>query len=149
MKLAQPTLESPFNVRAISALCISIAADALDYVGAPIFALPVIGDIADGIVISMLYRLTGSKISTAFNVIEFIPFIGDMIPTYTISTLMWILRESRKRKDTKLHLVARKRQEMITSIGYPSGASTAFNLGGDRLRTRFRRARAVFRSRLT
>jgi hypothetical protein len=91
--------ELPFQVRAISALVISVIADAMDYMGAPIFALPVIGDITDGIVIALLYRLTGSKASAAINTIELIPFIGDFIPTYTITTLVWMLRESHKRNN--------------------------------------------------
>jgi hypothetical protein len=95
--------ELPFEVRAISALGISVVADALDYIGAPIFALPIIGDIADGIVMTLLYRLTGSKTSTAVNAIEFIPFIGDFIPAYTITTLVWILRESRRRHSWRHH----------------------------------------------
>jgi hypothetical protein len=96
-KSNQPDL--PFGVRATAALGISIVADALDYIGAPIFALPIAGDIADAIVMAILYRLTGSKTSTAVNSIEFIPLIGDMIPAYTISTLLWILRTSYKTKD--------------------------------------------------
>ena len=147
MKLAQTTLEIPFKVRAISALGISVIADALDYAGAPIFALPVIGDIADGIVIAMIYRLTGSKISTAINAIEFIPFIGDMIPTYTISTLMWILMGSRKKKDGRLHLMP-KEHKVAASIGDRVGRSTIVDAGGDDLRTRIRRGRAIFRSRM-
>ena len=91
--------ELPFGVRATAALGISIVADALDYIGAPIFALPIAGDIVDAIVMAILYRLTGSKTSTAINSIEFIPLIGDMIPAYTISTLLWILRTSYKTKD--------------------------------------------------
>src|ERR671920_2547477 len=89
----------PFEVRATAALGISIVADALDYIGAPLFALPIAGDIVDAIVMAMLYRLTGSKTSAAINSIEFIPLIGDMVPAYTISTLLWILRASTKRKN--------------------------------------------------
>ena len=89
--------ELPFEVRAASALGVSVVADALDYVGAPIFALPIIGDIADAAVVAILYRLTGNKTSTAINAIEFIPFIGDFVPTYTITTLVWIAKELRKR----------------------------------------------------
>jgi hypothetical protein len=96
-KSNQPDL--PFGVRATAALGISIVADALDYIGAPIFALPIAGDVVDAIVMAILYRLTGSKTSTAINSIEFIPVIGDMIPAYTISTLLWILRTSYKTKD--------------------------------------------------
>jgi hypothetical protein len=77
---------------------VSVVADALDYVGSPIFALPVIGDISDAIVMAILYRLTGSKRSAVINAIEFIPFVGDFIPTYTITTLMWIFKEMRKEK---------------------------------------------------
>jgi hypothetical protein len=88
-----------FEVRATAALGISIVADVLDYIGAPIFALPIAGDIIDAIVMAILYNLTGSKTSTAINSIEFIPVIGDMVPVYTISTLLWILKASRKRED--------------------------------------------------
>jgi hypothetical protein len=91
----------PFEVRATAALGISVVADALDYIGAPIFALPIVGDVVDAIVMAILYHLTGSKTSTAINSIEFIPVIGDMIPAYTISTLLWILRASHKRKDNE------------------------------------------------
>jgi hypothetical protein len=98
--------ELPFEFRAAAALGISIVADTLDYVAAPIFALPVIGDIADGVVMTLLYRLTRSKTAAAMNLLEFVPFIGDMIPTYTLSTIMWILRESKKRKYGSLQLVS-------------------------------------------
>ena len=90
-----------FEVRATAALGISVVADVLDYIGAPIFALPIVGDVVDAVVMAILYNLTGSKTSTAINSIEFIPVIGDMIPAYTISTLLWILRGSRKRKDNE------------------------------------------------
>jgi hypothetical protein len=86
-----------FTIRAALALGISVIADGLDYVGAPIFALPLVGDIADLIVMGLLYRITKSRRNVFINTIEFIPFIGDLIPTYTISTLMWIRRESRRR----------------------------------------------------
>ena len=88
-----------FEVRATAALGISVVADVLDYIGAPIFALPIVGDVVDAVVMAILYHLTGSKTSTAINSIEFIPVIGDMIPAYTVSTLLWILRGSHKRKD--------------------------------------------------
>ena len=100
-----------FKVKATTALGISLLADALDYVAAPIFALPIIGDLADGVVMTILYRLTGSKTSAALNLVEFIPFIGDMIPTYTISTLLWIFKEWRKRKDGNLQLFPEWRKQ--------------------------------------
>jgi hypothetical protein len=31
---------------------------------------------------------------------EFIPFVGDLLPVYTLSTLMWISKESKKGKNT-------------------------------------------------
>jgi hypothetical protein len=93
-------LDLPFEVRATAALGVSIVADALDYIGAPVFALPIVGDVVDAIVMAMLYRLTGSKTSAAINSIEFIPVIGDMVPAYTISTLLWILRASPKRTNS-------------------------------------------------
>jgi hypothetical protein len=91
--------ELPFEVRATAALGISVFVDALDYIGAPLFALPIAGDVVDAFVMAILYRLTGSKTSTAINSIEFIPLVGDMLPVYTLSTLLWILRASHKRKD--------------------------------------------------
>lgn len=124
--------DSSFGLRAASALGISIIADGLDYVGAPIFAMPVIGDIADLVVAGLLYRITKSKVSVAINAIEFIPFIGDFIPTYTISTLLWILNESRKRNR------ARSRQEQ---------QARNIVIQNENLQTRIRRAYAIFRSR--
>jgi hypothetical protein len=47
----------PFGVRATAALGISIVVDALDYIGAPLFALPIAGDIVDAIVMAILYQL--------------------------------------------------------------------------------------------
>jgi hypothetical protein len=91
-------LDSAFKLRAATALAISAAADALDYVAAPLFALPVIGDIPDAIVTSILFAITKSKRSTLLNMVEFVPVIGDLVPTFTISTLLWIYGESRKEK---------------------------------------------------
>lgn len=90
-------MESIFKTRAATALAISVAADALDYVAAPLFGIPVIGDISDAIVTSTLFAITRSKRSTLLNMIEFVPVIGDFVPTYTISTLIWIYGESRKK----------------------------------------------------
>ncbi len=94
--------EVSFTRRAISALGISIVADALDYIAAPIFDAPILGDVFDVFVTGLLYSITRSKISTALNTIEFIPFVGDFIPTYTLSTLMWIVREQKKRYNKKI-----------------------------------------------
>ena len=91
-------MESVFKIRAATALAISVAADALDYVAAPLFAIPVIGDIPDAIVASVLYAITRSKRSTLLNMVEFVPVVGDFVPTYTISTLLWIYGESKKKK---------------------------------------------------
>jgi hypothetical protein len=118
--------ELPFEVRATAALGISIVADALDYFGAPIFALPIVGDIVDVIVMAMLYRLTASKTSAAINSIEFIPLIGDMIPTYTISTLLWILRVSSKRKDND-NLLSMNRSNHTGSITRINDQLTKYN----------------------
>ena len=84
--------------RATAALAVSVAADALDYAGAPLFATPVIGDIADGIIMATLSAITRSKRSTLINAIEFVPVIGDFVPIYTISTLLWIYSEFKKRR---------------------------------------------------
>jgi hypothetical protein len=74
------------------ALGISIIADALDYLVAPLFSIPVIGDVFDVITTGLLYSITKSKVSVIMNLAEFIPF-GDFLPVYTVSTLIWIMRE--------------------------------------------------------
>lgn len=84
---------SVFKFKAASALGISVIADALDYFAAPFFGLPVVGDIFDAIVVSILFSITKSKMSAAINMIEFIPVVGDFIPVYTLSTLLWISKE--------------------------------------------------------
>jgi hypothetical protein len=88
--------DTSFVRRAITALGVSIVADGLDYFAAPLFSTPLIGDIFDFIVTSLLYSITRSKSSTAINMTEFIPFVGDLIPVYTLSTLLWISKELRK-----------------------------------------------------
>ena len=85
-----------FKLRAASALAISLIGDLLDYIAAPIFDVPLVGDIFDVILTSLLFRITRSKVSTAINTLEFIPFVGDLIPTYTLSTVIWIMRQWRK-----------------------------------------------------
>jgi hypothetical protein len=86
-------------------LGISIIADGLDYLAAPIFGVPTIGDVFDIIVSALLYFITKSKVSLIINLTEFIPFLGDFIPVYTVSTVIWILRELED--DDKLILVKR------------------------------------------
>ena len=34
-----------------------------------------------------------SKVSVIMNLAEFIPFVGNFLPVYTVSTLIWIMRE--------------------------------------------------------
>jgi hypothetical protein len=51
-----------------------------------------------GIVTSILYGLTRSKRSTLLNLVEFVPVIGDFVPAYTISTLLWIYSESKQKQ---------------------------------------------------
>jgi hypothetical protein len=92
-----------FGSRAITALGVSIIADALDYFAAPLFGSPIIGDIFDSIVTSLLYSITKSKSATAINLIEFIPIVGDFVPVYTLSTLYWISKELRKPKSESIH----------------------------------------------
>jgi hypothetical protein len=93
VKQDRSTNKSLFKVRATSALIISVVADGLDYFAAPLFGIPVLGDIFDAVIVSLLYSITRSKMSTALNMIEFIPLVGDFIPVYTLSTLMWIGKE--------------------------------------------------------
>jgi hypothetical protein len=82
------------KVRMAYALTISIMADLLDYIGASVLGVPIIGDMFDFIVISLLYSITKSKVSLIINLAEFIPFVGDFLPVYTVSTIIWILKES-------------------------------------------------------
>lgn len=84
--------KSSFGAAAL-ALFISVTADALDYLVAPIFSTPIIGDAFDVIVTGMLYSITKSKVSVIMNLAEFIPFVGDFLPVYTVSTLLWIIRQ--------------------------------------------------------
>jgi hypothetical protein len=102
LKVADSTKGRSFSLRAASALGISIIADALDYIAAPVFDMPILGDVFDFFTNSLLYSLTRSKTSAAINLIEFIPFVGDFIPVYTISTLLWIYSESKKHKKIEL-----------------------------------------------
>lgn len=90
--------DASFKDKALAALGISVIADALDYFAAPIFSAPIVGDIFDSFITSLLYSITKSKLSTAINMAEFIPFIGDFLPVYTLSTLMWISKESKRQK---------------------------------------------------
>ena len=82
-----------FKRKALTAMGISVAADILDYIAAPVFAVPVIGDAFDALTIALLYNVTKSKFSTTLNMMEFIPVIGDLLPVYTFSTLAWIIKE--------------------------------------------------------
>jgi hypothetical protein len=80
-----------FGIAAL-ALLISVIADALDYVAAPLFATPIIGDVFDVVTTGLLYSITRSKVSVILNLAEFVPFV-DFLPVYTVSTLIWIMRE--------------------------------------------------------
>lgn len=81
-----------FKIRVTLALGISIVADILDYLAAPIFGVPILGDIFDVIVTGLLYLITRSKVSVIMNLAEFIPFLGDFLPVYTVSTMLWVIR---------------------------------------------------------
>jgi hypothetical protein len=59
-----------FRFRAASALGISVFADLLDYIAAPIFDIPILGDIFDVITTSLLFNITRSRVSTAINTID-------------------------------------------------------------------------------
>ena len=106
--------DAPFIHKAAAAMTISVIADALDYFAAPLFDVPVIGDIFDVITTSLLYSITKSKVSTAINTIELIPVIGDLVPTYTLSTLLWISRELKKQTKMK-KVVKYKNYQLIES----------------------------------
>jgi hypothetical protein len=56
--------DSSFIRRAIAARGIFYGGHGLDYFAAPIFGSPIIGDILDSFVISILYSITRSKLAT-------------------------------------------------------------------------------------
>jgi len=89
------------------ALGISLVADLLDYLAAPIFGVPIIGDVFDVIVSGLLFSITRSKVLLIMNLAEFIPFLGDFLPVYTISTLIWVLRAQEENKLVLLKRVVR------------------------------------------
>lgn len=91
-----------FKSRAVSALVISIIGDLLDYIAAPVFDMPIAGDVFDVLLTSLLFRITRSKVSTVINTFELIPFVGDLFPTYTLSTIIWIVREWRIAEKEKI-----------------------------------------------
>jgi len=66
------------------------SADVLDFIGGPILAIPPIGDIPNVIITGLLFAITRNKRSAAINLIKFVPIVGDYIPTYTVTTLMWV-----------------------------------------------------------
>lgn len=101
VKLESQIQKAPFELRAAAALGVSVVADLLDYVASPIFATPIVGDIADMFVSTILYSLTRSKRGAVINMIEFIPVVGDLVPAYTISTLLWIRREMTSKDSVK------------------------------------------------
>ncbi len=94
-------VDSSFKLRAGAALAVAVAADVIDYAAAPLSAIPIIGDIPDAIITGILFAITRSKRSTLLNLIEFVPVIGDFVPTYTLTTLMWIYKESRKKNEER------------------------------------------------
>ena len=96
-----------FRIRVVLALGISLVADLLDYLAAPVFGVPIIGDIFDVFVSSLLFSITKSKVLLIMNLAEFIPFLGDFLPVYTISTLIWVLREQEENKLVLLKRVVR------------------------------------------
>ena len=108
--------DASFKDKALAALGISVIADALDYFAAPIFSAPIVGDIFDSFITGLLYSITKSKLSTAINMAEFIPFIGDFLPVYTLSTLMWISKESKRRNKEDLRKYDAQYSETKTPV---------------------------------
>jgi hypothetical protein len=92
------SLHYVFKMRANSALVVPVGVDALDYLAPMLSAMQILSDISDGIAIGILYEITGSKRSILLNLVEFIPVIGDFVPAYTISRLLWIYSESRQKQ---------------------------------------------------
>ena len=74
-----------FMSRLLVALTISVIADAIDFAEGPILGIPPIGAVSNAVVTGILYAITRNKKSATINATKFIPFIGDFIPTYTIT----------------------------------------------------------------
>ena len=108
--------DASFKDKALAALGVSVIADALDYFAAPIFSAPIVGDVFDSFITGLLYSITKSKLSTAINMAEFIPFIGDFLPVYTLSTLMWISKESKRRNKEDLRKYDAQYSETKTPV---------------------------------
>jgi hypothetical protein len=117
VKLESQLQKAPFELRAAAALGISVVADTLDYVASPIFATPVIGDVADVFVSATLYSLTRSKRGAIINMVEFIPVVGDLVPTYTISTLLWIRKEMTSKNRIEKQRVGRWPLRFVRNVG--------------------------------
>jgi hypothetical protein len=117
VKLESQLQKVPFELRADAALGISIVADTLDYVASPIFATPVIGDVADVFVSATLYSLTRSKRGAIINMVEFIPVVGDLVPTYTISTLRVIRKEMTSKNRIEKQRVGRWPLRFVRNVG--------------------------------
>ena len=83
--------------RALVALGLSVIADTMEFLDVVAFAFPIIGDVSNAALIGALYAITRNKKSTAINLIKFIPVLGNIIPVYTITTLLWIYSEARRR----------------------------------------------------
>ena len=88
-----------FLSRALLALGLSVIADVVDFIGGPILIIPPVGDIPNALVTGLLFAITRNKRSAAINLIKFIPIVGDYVPTYTITTLMWIYTEWSKKNE--------------------------------------------------
>jgi hypothetical protein len=115
-----------FLSRALSALGISVIADVIDLIGGPILTIPPIGDIPNALVTGLLFAITRNKRSAAINLIKFIPIVGDYIPTYTITTLMWIYTEWSKKNEVLHHKV----QGLTTPKSQPEEILEGTSRGG-------------------
>lgn len=77
------------EINFLVAFLVAVLADGIDF-PALVGALPIVGDVFDGIVIMILFVLIGPF--ALLNVIEFVPGL-DFIPVYTASTLsLWYMK---------------------------------------------------------
>jgi hypothetical protein len=65
----------------------------------------------------LLYSITKSKLSAAINLIEFIPIVGDFIPVYTLSTLVWISKELKNSSKIKYKDQANLDSRITNDVG--------------------------------
>lgn len=85
------------NIRVTCALLIAIILDLADYL---VGWIPIAGDFLDLAGIIILLPLIGKY--AILPVVEFIPIIGDFLPTFIVSAVFYAKTEAKKKQEAKL-----------------------------------------------